>query len=397
MKKNNKKPTFSFGEVIVISLVSSLVMSLSTGYVVFRSENNGCSKVASSKPLQEFIKTYNNVLDNYYEEVDEKTLIDAAINGMLSKLGDQYTTYLDETNTSILTDSLAGTYQGIGVEVTTTDQFEIKIMNVFDKSPAKVAGLEVGDVIVKVNDIDLVGKTAQDAVDIIQSTDDITITVLRNGEELSFDLSKSSLYVPVITTEIYEENNHKIGYLSISKFSDTVEDQFVDEFNKLKSESIDSLLLDLRNNTGGYLKGATKIASVFLEKGKVIYSLESKLSKETTKDETEESQDIKVYILINSGTASASEVLTAALKESYGATVIGAKSFGKGKVQKTSNLSDGTMYKYTTAKWLTPNGTCVDGVGITPDIEVEQSENYIEMPTFENDLQLSSAISEISK
>ena len=390
------KVVFKLWEVIVIAIAASFIMSLSTGYVVFRSKRN---QNLDNKYLNEFVTSYNNIINNYYDEIDESKLIDAAINGMLKYLGDPYTTYLDENNTSMLNDSLKGSYEGIGVEVGTTEDNKIVIITVFDDSPAMEVGLQKGDVITKVDGTDVTDKDANEAVELIKATtlSTVNIEVNRNGETISFDVKKSSLYVPAVYKQIYNENGHKVGYLQITKFSDTVYEQFNKVLKSLEESSIDSLIIDLRNNTGGYLSGATNIAELFIEKNKIIYSLENKLSKDDTKDTTEEHRTYPVYVLINKGTASASEVLAAALKYSYSATIIGTNSYGKGKVQKTSKLTDGTMYKYTSAKWLTPNGDCIDEVGLTPDIKVELSESYIDNPIFENDNQLQTAIFEISK
>lgn len=396
MKHKEDKVGFSLLEVIIITLIASLIMSLSTGYVVYRSKSNHNS--SNSNYLNEFIKSYNNIVNNYYDDINESALIDAAINGMLEYLGDPYTTYLNENNTVILSDSLKGTYEGIGVEITTKEE-GIVILKVFDDSPASKAGLLAGDIISKIDGNDLTDKNSNDAVALIKDNDvnNIEIEIKRNGEIKLFNLSKSSLYIPAIYKEIFNQNNHKIGYLQIGRFSDTIYEQFYKELESLEDNYIDSLIIDVRNNTGGYLMEATNIAELFLEKGKVIYSLQNRISKTDTKDSTEEHRNYKVYVLINKGTASASEILAAALKYSYGATLVGETSYGKGKVQKTSNLTDGTMYKYTSAKWLTPTGDCIDNIGLTPDIKVELSEKYIEEPVFENDNQIQTAIYEISK
>lgn len=398
--KEEKKATFELWEVLVIALVASLIMSLSTGYVVYKSKSdNDCSKVVNSKYLAEFVSSYNNIIDNYYDKVDENALVDAAINGMLTYLGDPYTTYLNETSTDMLTSSLTGTYEGIGVEVQSNTDNKIVIMKVFADSPASKAGIKVNDIITAVNGTDVTGKSTTDVVKLIKESTNskVTMSVLRDTQTLSFDLERQTLYVPAITSKTYEQNNKKVGYIYISKFSDTVYEQFKKELTKLEDTKIDSLVIDVRNDTGGYLTGATKIAELFLKKGKVIYSLQSKTKKETTKDETEDSRDYKVYVLINHGSASASEILAAALKYSYGSTLMGITTYGKGKVQQTSSLSDGSMFKYTSAKWLTPNGDCIDGVGLKPDIEVVQNDAYTDNPTEENDTQLQTALTEITK
>ena len=318
---------------------------------------------------------------------------------MLSYLKDPYTTYLNENNTNLLTDSLNGTYEGIGVEVNNTIDNTIEIVNVFANSPADKAGIIAGDIILKIDDVDLADKDASEAVNLIKENKagKINISVKRNNEILSFNLQKSTLNIPIVSKEIFNNNNKKIGYIQIAKFTDTSYEQFSESLDLLEDSFIDSLIIDVRNNTGGYLSSATNIAELFLEKGKVIYSLENKLSKDVTKDVTEEARDYKVIVLMNKGTASASEVLAAALKYSYNAILIGTQSYGKGKVQRTATLNDGSMYKYTSARWLTPKGDCIDNIGLSPDILVEQSEEYMNNPTFENDNQLQTAIYELSK
>lgn len=396
-KKKVKKPTFEFWEVLIITIVASTIMSLSTGYVVFRSNNIITTK--NNENIEEFIKSYNNITSNYYDNINESALIDAAINGMLDYLNDPYTTYLDENNTNMLTDSLAGTYEGIGIEVTKNENNEIEIVTVFEDAPSFKAGLKPKDIITKINDIDVTEKDTTEAVNIIKGSKEkeIFIEVKRDEEIIKITVLKETLYVPNVETNLVNYNNKNVGYIYLEKFTDTIYEQFNKELLKLEKNNLDGLIIDLRGNTGGYLSGATKIAEMFLEKGKVIYSLENKLNKEQTIDTTEEKRDYKVYILVNNGSASASEILAAALKYSYDATLVGTKTYGKGKVQKTSNLSDGTMYKYTSAKWLTPNGNCIDGFGLSPDLNVELSEEYNQNPSLENDNQYQMALHEITK
>lgn len=393
----DKKPTFELWEVLVITLVSSVIMGLSTGYVAYRSNKNYIN--TGNEYINELVKSYNNITANYYDNIDEKSLVDAAINGMLNYLGDPYTTYLDKTNTNSLTDALAGTYEGIGIEVSKNDNNEIEVKTVFDDTPSSEAGLLVGDVILKINEEDVTTKTTTDAVTIIKSSksSNIKLQIKRNEEIKDIDVVRKELYLPVVSSELLNQNDKNIGYIAVEKFSETVFEQFSKELNKLEKNSLDGLIIDLRNNTGGFLVGATKMAELFLEKGKVIYSLQSKLDNEVTKDETDEKRDYKVYILVNKSSASASEILAAALKYSYGAKLVGTTTYGKGKVQKTSKLSDGTMYKYTSAKWLTPNGDCIDGIGLSPDLNVELSEEYANNMTKENDNQLQMALYEIVK
>ncbi len=393
----DKKPTFELWEVLVITLVSSVIMGLSTGYVAYRSNKNNVN--TGNEYINELVKSYNNITSNYYDNIDEKSLVDAAINGMLNYLGDPYTTYLDKTNTNSLNSALAGTYEGIGVEVSKNENNEIEVKTVFDDTPSSEAGLLVGDVILKINEEDVSEKTTSDAVALIKASksSSIKLQIKRDEETKDIEVERKELYIPVVSGELISQNDKNIGYIKVDKFSETVFEQFSKELNKLEKSTLAGLIIDLRNNTGGYLVGATNIAEMFLEKGKVIYSLQSKLENEETKDSTDEKRDYKVYILVNKSSASASEILAAALKYSYGAKLVGTTTYGKGKVQKTSKLSDGTMYKYTSAKWLTPNGDCIDGVGLSPDLNVELSEEYNNNMTKENDNQLQMALYEIVK
>lgn len=399
MKKN--KPTFKLWEVLLIAFVASLIMGLSTGYVVYmESKERNIHIKANDKNIETFLNVYNAILNDYYgEKIDKEGLIDAAINGMMIYLDDPYTTYLNEDSKEYLLDSLNGTYEGIGVEIRQEDDNSIVIITVFDKSPAAEAGLKAGDIIKTINGESLKDKSATEAVNIIRQSKDgsVKIEVQRLDQILIFELKRSILNIPVVYSEIFENNNKKIGYISLSKFSATVGEQFKSNLLKLEESKIDSLIIDVRDNTGGYLNGATQISELFLKKDAVIYSLKDKLSIKVYKDTTDEQRNYKVGVLMNNNSASASEVLAGALKYSYGATLIGEKSFGKGKVQQTSDLGDGSMIKYTSAKWLMPNGECIDNVGIKPDIEVILSDEFMKNKTKENDNQLQSAIFELSK
>lgn len=375
MEKKFKNTKFELWEVIAITLFSSLVMSFCTGYLVYK--GYGCNKYnGDDEYLANFYKSYEEIVDNYYSSVDKGALIDAGIKGMLNYLGDPYTTYLDKNGTDSLKESLSGTYEGIGVAITLNSEKEVVVSKVYENTPAEKAGVKEGDIILSINGESLEEKTTTDAVEIIKGLEDIVLICRRDNESVEIKLNKATLNVPSVNTKIEYINNKKIGYMYVSKFNQTVYDQFVDALEKLEKDNIDGLVIDLRDNTGGYLAAATKMAKLFLENGKVIYSLNEKNGSTVSKDDTDEARTYPVYVLVNGNTASASEILAAALRDSYGAMLVGSTTYGKGKVQKTSTLSDGTMYKYTSAKWLTPNGLCIDEVGLKPDIEIDASADY---------------------
>lgn len=394
MKDYLKKTKFELWEVIAITLFSSLVLSFCTGYLVYRSSCGKVTSVNGDEYLAELYKAYDEIKSNYYSSVDLGSLVDAGIKGMFSYLGDPYTTYLDKDQTDNLTDSLKGTQHGIGVLINLSDEEKkIIISKVYDNTPAKEAGLVSGDEIVKVND-KLVSESEnlKDITALIKSSDEVRLVIQRDGVDKEYTLKTADFYNPSVEENIIEgANGDKIGYLQISKFNETAYEQFNQKLNKIEATGINNLIIDLRGNTGGFLSAATKISELFLKKGEVIYSLNEQSGTKVTYDETEESRNYKVIVLVNESSASASEILAAALQDSYGAILVGTTTYGKGKVQKTNKMNDGTMYKYTSAKWLTPKGECIDGVGLKPDIEISNGNELLK------DLVLEKAIEEIQK
>ncbi len=387
--KKDKIATFNLIEVIVIIIMTSLVVSVSTGIIVYKNYYK-IDKTSSNKDyLKELEYAYNNILNSYVEKVDEKELTNAAIKGMYNYLGDPYTSYLDKDSTDNLMDSLKGEYKGIGVEITTNESGTV-VMTVFENSPAEEAGIMVGDIITKVKGVDVNGKTTSEVSNMIKSTNgNVEIEVNRGGITKTLTLKVSTVSIKSVIKNKYD----KTGYLRIETFSNTTYKQFKESLETLEKDGIENLIVDVRNNGGGFLNSAVEIAELFVEKGKPIYGLQTKDKKEMYKDTTKEKRDYKVIVLINGGSASASEVLAAALKESYGATLLGTKSYGKGTVQDTSELESGGMIKYTTAYWLTPKGVTINEKGLTPDIEVTGS--FKDEMTLENDVELQTAINNL--
>lgn len=364
--KNSKG--FNLISVIIIICITSVVSAVTAGIIVTNNYNLSYSDLSNDKELSDFIKAYSNIVNNYYENVDKEKMLDSALNAMLNYLGDNYTTYLTDEQRKALEESLQGTYQGIGVEINK----DRVITKVTKNGPAEAAGLQAGDKFMsidgtKLNDTDgnavglLIRGTNKKAVDII---------VDRNGEELTFNVKIGTIEEPAIGYEMKENN---IGYIQISKFSRPLTSQMENALKELETNGMEKLIIDLRNNTGGYLDSAETTASLFLKKGKLIYSLEDKKSKEDYYDQTETSRDYPIVVLINNNSASSAEILAAALKDSYGAVLVGQTSYGKGKVQQTYDMEDGSMAKFTSARWLRPTGDCIDKKGIKPDFEVSQT------------------------
>lgn len=203
--------------------------------------------------------------------------------------------------------------------------------------------------------------------------------------------------MPTVENKVYEKNNKKIGYISISIFSSITTKQFEESLNKLNDEKIDGLVIDVRDNGGGYLSVVTDIASKILSKDKIIYQLEKEGDIIKKKDNTKDSLSYPIAILVNSNSASASEILASAIKESYKGFVVGTNTYGKGTVQQTTTLPDGSMVKYTVQKWLTPDGNWINKKGVEPTDYVELSKEYYENPIEENDNQLNKALDLVSE
>ncbi len=357
---------FSLKSVAIIIIVTAIITSLTTGLIIYNNSKLilGSASLSNDSALKEFLKVYSSLDENYYEDIDKTKMIDAAIAAMLKYLGEDYSTYLNQTETDSLSNKLSGTFKGIGISITNGNE----IVKVYEDTPAFKAGLKENDKIIRINDTDTEGKNQIEVANLIDKTKENTLVVSRDGAELTFKVIPEEINTP-LTTQVYEKNDKKIGYIYIEAFTEKVGEEFKKSLEDLEQQGITSLIIDVRENTGGYLKGATEIASLFLEKGKNIYSLEGKDGVTTYKDETDEKRDYPIILLINENTASASEVLAAALQDSYGAKLVGKISYGKGKVQQTKQLEDGSMVKYTSARWLTPEGECIDGFGLAPHYE----------------------------
>lgn len=390
--KIKRSASFSLLEVIVIVIMTALVVGVSSSVIVYKNYNkiNSDYSEEEKEGLDKFIEAYNNILESYVEKVDGEELIDEAIKAMYENLGDPYTGYLDKNTSSTLEEQLNGEYQGIGVEIVKEyNTGYILIMDVFEESPANKAGLMPGDLITEIDGESTVSKSAEEVSNSIKETlgKDVKIKYLRNDEEKTTTITVNNVIIPSVNAE----NFNGVGYLQIETFSNTTYSQFKTALELLEKENINSLIIDVRDNTGGYLEAATKITELFIEKGEIIYQLEKQGNIDRIhKDETEEHRDYEVAVLINSNSASASEILAAALRDSYGAKLIGQISYGKGTVQEQEKLDSGEILKYTTAYWLTPNGLKINNVGLVPDIEVEL-EDY-EVYTYEVDTQLQKAI-----
>lgn len=380
---------FNLLEVVIIVLITGVVVSIASGVIIYSNydklfKDKGSYKdeeVLDDTQKSLFEENYNKILNEYVNEVDKDELLNAAIDGMYNYLGDSYSSYLDKEDTQSLNEQLEGEYTGIGVEIysflnTETNEYEIYISRVFKDTPAEEAGILVDDKLLELNGVSLKDKDAGYVSNTIKNSNEATHTlkVLRNNDELTLTLTRKKVIIDSVSSEVKDG----VGYIKIETFSATATDQVKKHLDNF-DDSVKSLVIDLRDNTGGYLTTAYELSDLFIEQGKNIYQ---------TKDRDNNIQSFKasdgvyrkfdkIAVIINENSASASEILALALKESANAKLVGTKSFGKGTMQDTKILPSGGMIKITTAYWLSPNGNSINLEGITPDIEVKDVDKQI--------------------
>lgn len=394
---SKEKESYSFDEVFSITIFS-LLLGVLACFSVLTILNKGKNYFVLSKELAKFVDAYDAIVNNYYKEVDKDKLVESAINGMVSSIGDEYTSYSDKDVTDNFNETVNGKYMGIGALIMKSEK-DLVIYKVFEDSPSYRAGLKDGDIILKLDDKDTKDMSVNDIASIVKNdgNKEVKLLVKRGEENLDITIVKDMVELPVVSGKVINHNDKKIGYISLSIFSSVASEQFNKQLFKLEKEGISGLVIDVRGNSGGYLTTVTDIASYFLKKGDIIYKLEVNDKVTVRKDKTKESRDYPVAVLIDKNSASASEILASSIKESYNGYVVGTNSYGKGTVQQTLVLSDGSMIKYTIEKWLTPLGNWINEEGVIPTNYVELSSEYLNNPVFENDNQLNKALELVSK
>lgn len=389
----------SFSTIEVVVLISmSVIVSFITGCLITNNLNKS-SKQLYNKDIKKIIKNYNYIINNYYKDVDKNKLINGAIAGMLSSLDDDYTYAFDEKNTDNFNIQLEGEYHGLGVEIVLIEGRGIVIYRIFKNSPADKAGLKPGDIIVKIDGKDFKDKEPIDISKYVKDTnkEDFKVIVKRNDKEKEYTVKKDLVTIDAIISKTFKKNGKKIGYLYVSIFSKTSQKQFKEELAKLEKEKIDALIIDVRENSGGHLTTAIDLISQFLDSSHIIYQTDTKGTIKKFHSTGKKTKKYPIAVLQNKNSASASEMLSAALKEEYGAVIVGENSFGKGTVQELLDLDKDIEYKITTKMWLTPKGNSINKKGVAVDVEVSLDEAYQKNPIDETDNQLQKALEVISK
>ena len=375
---------------LLFLLVGLLFGVLSTYLIV----SKGKTVVTRNEVKDEFAplyEAYDAIKRDYYKDVNDEDLINGAIDGMMKSLGDKHSMFFDKENKQNFVDELSGTYYGIGAEIKETSDNQVMINNVFDDSPADKAGLKSGDIFVSIDGKSCKGKSSSELASSLKSKskDKAVIVINRKGKELTFNIVKDNVDFLSVSSKMLD---NKIGYIAVAIFGQNTHQQFLKAINKLEDEGMKSLIIDLRGNTGGYLNVVTEMINIFVPKDTVIYQMRLRDVVNKYTAYSSDKKDYKVVILVDKGSASASEIMTSALQEQYKAVVVGKTTYGKGTVQDMLDLSNGTLIKYTTQEWLTSLGKSINDKGIEPDYDIELSEKFKNNPIMENDNQLNKAI-----
>lgn len=392
LKKNKTKKVsieeekkFSLFEVILLIIITILSCILIGSLFPKKQSKSYISQ--KDEYLQEIIDQYNYILDNYYGDIDKELLIKNTITGMLSSL-DEYSQMIDEvSNTFSIT--LQGEYEGLGIVIYNDENYNIILQEVYANTPAAKANLKAGDRILKIGNLELKNVATSDFVNMINMTDDISLTILRDDTEFVVNLKKEKIVLNSVNSKII---NNDIGYIDIDIFAANTYSQFKSVLDSLESNNINKLIIDLRDNTGGHLDAVQNMLGLFFDKSHVIYQLEDKNGIEKVYSNGNKNKNFKIVILQNGNSASASEIMTSTLKEEANAYIIGTKSYGKGTVQQLIGLDNTWQYKFTTKRWLTPTGNWINNIGIAPDLEIMLTNEYYNNPCDELDNQLQLAL-----
>ena len=393
--------------IVLTAFITFMVTSLSL-YTYFTKNPaytliTGDTSSTESADIDTYLARIKSVIDKNYlwkDKIDEKKLKDGAVEGYVNALGDKYTEYIPKQELKEFTENITGSFVGIGIYmIADEDSQRIIVYYPIPESPAEKAGIKSGDVILRVD-----GKEyGYDDFDIIadnikgEAGTKVKLVIERDGKEQEFEITREKIETNPISSKIIKDN---IGYINLPSFDTDSSKKLKEKVDDLISKGAKSLILDLRNNGGGIVDESTNIADFFLDKDKIIMTTkDNKEKEEVTKSKTKKVYDMPLIVLTNENTASASEILTASLKDNERAIVIGTKTYGKGVIQTVLTLSDGSGLKITTAEYFTPNGTEINKKGIKPNIEVKLPDTVKSIYAVKesDDTQLNRAIEELSK
>ncbi|MEE1531314.1 MAG: S41 family peptidase [Clostridia bacterium] len=388
-------------KMIMLVLIVIIVTSLVTAFTTYQYlSNNGISyskvNTTSLEGLEYTLSQFRSELEKkYIGEINDEELIEGAVKGYVDALGDPYTTYYTKKEMKTIMEETNGNFVGIGVYMTKDlEKNAILIIKPIENSPAEKAGILPGDLITKVDDVEYTGDKLEEASNKIRGEEGtkVKLEIYRNGETKTFELTRTKVVVSHVTTKVL---NNDIGYIAISDFEGECASEFETKYKQLEKQGIKKLIIDIRNNGGGIVDEALKIANMLVDKDSTLLITKDKSDKEEITKATEKPIiNMPTVVLVNGYSASASEILAGALKDNGKATLVGTKTYGKGIIQELHQLSDGSGLKITVSEYYTPNHNAIHKIGITPDVEIDLSEDVKQQTTIQekDDNQLQKAI-----
>ena len=351
--------------------------------------------VEKARVLEEIIE------DEFTGEIDKELMETGMYKGMMASLGYPYSAYYTKEEYEELNTETTGLYKGIGVVMQMDiETGMVKLVRCYEEAPGAKAGLLPDDILIKVNNEDIMGMELSEVVEKVKTSEGeiAHLTVAREGENdyLEFDVPLEEVNIPVVEHKMLEDN---VGYILLYEFTEQTEPQYLKAFEDLKSQGMERLIVDVRNNPGGLLTSVCNILNDMLPEGLIVYTEDKDGKREELHSDGKNELDMPLVVLVNGNSASASEIFAGAIQDYGVGTIVGTTTFGKGIVQSVIPLTDGSAVKTTTAKYYTPKGRCIHGTGIQPDIKVELSEDLQKktVVTYEEDNQLQEAVKQIEK
>lgn len=391
-------------KIVMLIVVTAFVTFLATSIGIYQYLTHNGEKVLivessenNSKVIKELEKIMAIIDKQFLGEINEKDVIEGTIQGYVNSLGDIYTEYIPKADMEEYTNQIMGNYVGIGIYMIENQEKNlIQVLAPIKESPAEKAGLLPGDFITKVDGESYTADQMTIASNKIkgEAGTKVKLEVLRDGRTFELELTRAEIHMNPVTAKVLEQGK-KIGYMEVSSFDDGTGEDFKNKFEQLKSQNIESLIIDLRNNGGGLVSEAIEIADYIVEKGNTLLITVDKNGKEDiTEAKTNPIVDLPIVVLVNENTASASEILSGALKDHKKATIVGTTTYGKGVIQQLMTLADGSGLKVTIEEYFTPNRNKINGIGIEPDeiVELPDTVTNILLVKDEDDTQLQKAI-----
>ena len=407
--ENNKK-TYKAYKIVMLVVLTAFITFLITSIAMYnylngiqgiRIDFSDFKNTSSDDSIDSSIKKYRALIDQYYlGDIDENALKEGAIKGYIDALDDPYTEFISAEDMKDYTEGLLGNFVGIGIYMVQDKEVDrIQVLSPIKNTPAEKAGIQPGDYIVKVDDVEYKGSEMSKAADLIKGEEGTTVklTILRGTETKEYEIKRERIVTNPVTSKVLSNN---IGYIELTSFDEDTAKQFKDEFDKINGQNIKSLIIDLRNNGGGIVDVATEIADYIADKDSTLLITTNKQQKEeVTKSKHNPIINMPIVVLVNENSASASEILAGALKDLNKATLVGRKTYGKGVIQGVMTLSDGSGLKITTQEYMTPNREKINKKGIEPNEEVKLPDTVKNVMNVkeEEDTQLKKAIELLSK